>query len=342
MKIYKISRMKEKTPQIKILLAIIDELPPFAGDFLMTRAKERTLGTRINYARNFRTFLNYLIDVYPQCAQKKTKDIDYEDLGRVNALEIDTFLSIYAEDHKESAVSNMKTAISAFYKYACDTLNVLKVNPINGSAKIKVPKKDYVIYLSAEEQEKLLNTLKFGTGLTKKQLVFHAHTAKRDTALIFLFLDTGLRVSELCSLCIKDLDLSDHSLIVMRKRHKMSTIYYSDEATEYISEYIEERKTLKPEFSKAEHPLFLSLQNEAISVREVQSLVEKYVRAALPEKMQKISPHKLRSSFAMSFYRVTKDILTLQERMGHESLTTTNIYVKALKENIKNSRNWRT
>lgn len=333
--------MKEKTPEIKVLFSLMEELPPFAGDFLMTRAKERTLGTRIAYSRDFLVFLQYLIDVDELCHGKKTKDITFEDLKRVTPLEIDTFLSIYAEDHKESATSRVKTSICAFYKYACDTLQKIDKNPVNGAGKIKIPKKDYVIYLNYEEQEKLLNTLKYGTGLSKKQLIYHTHTHLRDTALIFLFLDTGLRVSEICSLEIRDVDFSDNSLIVRRKRGKMSKIYFSDEATKYLLEYLEERKSKTAEFSRPESPLFLSLQNTALSVREVQSLVPKYVKAALPEKMQNISPHKLRSSFAMGFYAATHDILALQERMGHESLTTTNIYVKAAKEHIRDSRNWR-
>jgi len=83
------------------------------------------------------------------------------------------------------------------------------------------------------------------------------------------------------------------------------------------------------------------LKGTPVCVREIEKLTAKYVKAALPEKTG-ISPHKLRSSFAMEFYGETGDILTLQERMGHESLNTTNIYAKASKENIRSSRNWRS
>ncbi len=333
--------MKEKTPPVKILLQLIDKLPPFAGDFLMTRNKERTLGTRIAYARDFLVFLQYLIDVDPLCKKKSPKEIDFSDLSRVTPVEIDTFLSIYAEDHKESATSRSKTAISAFYKYACDTLQLIDKNPVSGSQKIKIPKKDYVIYLNRTEQEKLLHTIETGEGLSKHQQVYHRYTILRDKAIIFLFLDTGLRVSELCSLTIQDLDLSEHSLIVRRKRNKISKVYFSDESGQYLSDYLEERRARKPLVSAPEDALFLSIRDKAISVREIQTLVPKYVKLALPEKAQNISPHKLRSSFAMGFYSSTHDILTLQERMGHESLTTTQIYVRAAKEEVKNSRNWR-
>ena len=333
--------MREKTPPIRILMNLLGELPDFAGGILMNRNKERTLGTRINYARNFKVFLQYLTDVYPECRGKKTKDISYEDLKRVTPMEIDTFLNIYSEDHKESATANMKTAVSVMYKYLCDTMQVLDKNPVSGAEKIKIPEKNYVIYLNKEEQEKLLSTIRLGAGLTKKQMVYHKYTEKRDLAIIFLFLDTGLRVSELCSLCIQDIDLSGHYLIVRRKRGYISKVFFSDEATEYLTDYLEERKVTKAGYSRPEDPLFLSLQNEAISVREVQTLVQKYVRAALPEKTQKVSCHKLRSSFAMGFFEATRDVLLLKERMNHVSLTTTQKYVTALQEDVQRTRNWR-
>ncbi len=337
----KIAFMNAKKSQINILLELTDELPSFAGDYLMTRTGERTLGTRINYARNFKVFLQYLIDVHPEYSKKKTKDIGISELKEVSPVEIDTFLTIYAEDHKESATANVKTAISVMYKYLCDTLQVIEKNPVSGAQKIRIPEKNYVIYLNEEEQEKLLNTIRYGTGLSKKQLTYHKYNEKRDLAIVFLFLDTGLRVSELCSLCIQDTDLEGHYLIVKRKRGYISKVFFSDEATEYISDYLKERQTLKPMVSRPEDPLFLSLRNESISVREVQTLVQKYVSTALPDKNQKISCHKLRSSFAMSFYQSTMDVLLLKERMNHKSLTTTQKYVTALQEDVKKTRNWR-
>ena len=159
---------------------------------------------------------------------------------------------------------------------------------------------------------------------------------------IFLFLDTGLRVSELASINVKDLSLDDYSVVVQRKgRNKIQMIYYSDESAEYITDYLNERKARRLIYH-GDDPLFISNRGTRISVREIQLMLKKYVAAALPEKAQSISPHKLRSSFAMEFYRSTdKDILTLQKRMGHKSIMTTNIYAKAAEAEDKDMRNWR-
>ncbi|MBR3518004.1 MAG: tyrosine-type recombinase/integrase [Lachnospiraceae bacterium] len=331
--------MKEKRTNEEILIGLCRQLPEFAVDFLLTRDQERTSSTRVGYARDFLVFLEYLCGEFPE--EIETKDITPEHMDQVTPQDIDIFLTKYAKTHKPRVVSHMKTSISAFYTYLCYTMRQVEKNPCEGAQKIRIPQKDYVIYLTEEEQEKLLATIEGGVGLTEKQQVYHKFLKKRDIAIIFLFLDTGLRVSELCSLRIRNLDIRSHSLNVVRKRGKESQIFYSDKAGEYIMEYLQERKACRPHTYTPDSPLFLTLQNTPISLREVQSMVPKYVQAALPEKMQKISPHKLRSTFAMSFYAATHDILTLQARMGHESLTTTNIYVKAAKENIRNSRNWR-
>ena len=218
----------------------------------------------------------------------------------------------------------------------------LTYNPVSGSTKIRLPEKDFVVYLTMEEQEKLLNTVRSGYGLTDGQLKYHEHLKKRDLAIIFLFLDTGLRVSELASINVKDFSMDDYTVVVQRKgRNKIQMIYFSDESAEYLTDYLNERKA-RGDLFHGDDPFFVTLEGNRLSVREIQSMLKKYVSAALPEKTHSISPHKLRSSFAMEFYRSSdKDILTLQKRMGHKSILTTNIYAKAAEAEVKDSRNWR-
>lgn len=320
--------------QSSILLELVSELPGFAGDFLIGRAGERAISTRIGYARDFKAFLEY------QFKEKIPTEVTFLDLGTVTPVDIDKYLVVYMSSHSESATARAKVSISTFYKYIVDTLKALPFNPVAGSGKIRIPKKDFVIYLNLDEQMALLNTIRYGSGLTDGQLKYHGKLKSRDLAMMFLFLDTGLRVSELAGLTIGDVDLEECSAIVTRKRNKISKIFFSDEACGYIKDYLEERATFSPISSELTDPLFTTLKGDAVSVREIEKLVPKYVQAALPGKVG-ISPHKLRSSFAMEFYGETRDILTLQERMGHESLNTTNIYAKAAKENAKATRNWR-
>jgi len=89
-------------------------------------------------------------------------------------------------------------------------------------------------------------------------------------------------------------------------------------------------------------PLFVTLKQERLSIRAIQAMLEKYMNACLPEKADMISVHKLRSSFAMTYYRASNgDILSLQQRLGHKSISTTNVYAKASQLEMQRNRNWR-
>ncbi len=335
--------MQDKQSDSQKFLKLTEKLPDCCHGYLMTGLSENTLTTKIAYARDIKFFLEFAVNYYPYFADKSIKDISFEDLGQINAEDINVYLQVLKDQGLgEKTRSRRKAAISAMFNYMMNSQRKLTFNPVAGSTKIKLPEKDFVIYLTMEEQEKLLDTIRTGFGLTKAQASRHNAVKTRDLAIIFLFLDTGLRVSELASINVKDLSLDDYSVVVQRKgRNKIQMIYYSDESAEYITDYLNERKARKLIYH-GDDPLFISNRGTRISVREIQMMLKKYVAAALPEKAQKISPHKLRSSFAMEFYRSTdKDILTLQKRMGHKSIMTTNIYAKAAEAEDKDMRNWR-
>ena len=100
---------------------------------------------------------------------------------------------------------------------------------------------------------------------------------------------------------------------------------------------VDERKDKEQITSKT--PLFVTQSGARITVRSIERLVKKYASAAVPGKGQKISPHKLRSSFAMGFYEEEKDILALQRKMGHKSIVATNYYAKATDQKMQETRN---
>ena len=164
--------------------------------------------------------------------------------------------------------------------------------------------------------------------------------------MVFLLLDTGLRASELQGADNKDVDLSECSIIVTRKGGSINKVYFSDEAAEYLKDYMQEKERNLPLYNRPGDPLIISEKGTRLTVRQYENIVPKYVNAALPERYGTINCHKLRSSFAMEFYmRDPKygghDILALQNRMNHKRLETTNIYAKAANNVSKETRNWR-
>ena len=119
---------------------------------------------------------------------------------------------------------------------------------------------------------------------------------------------------------IMDSSMNQNYVYMLRKGKKQhskkpSKVFFSEESKEYITEYLEERAG-KGEKLKDSSPLFITGEGNRLSVRGIQDMVKKYVKAALGR--SDISVHKLRSSFAMEFYKSEKNLLVLQERMGHK------------------------
>ncbi|MBR3040731.1 MAG: tyrosine-type recombinase/integrase [Lachnospiraceae bacterium] len=335
--------MKDKVMDSQKYIELLNTLPECTHSYLMTGLSENTLTTKIAYARDIKYFLEFATNYYPYFSDKSIKDITMDDLEKITAEDINVYLFTMKDlGLGEKTRARKKSAISAMFHYMINAQRKLTYNPVSGSTKIRLPEKDFVIYLTMDEQSRLLNTIRTGAGLSKGQLVYHDRYKNRDLAVIFLFLDTGLRVSELSSINVKDFSFDDYTVVVQRKgRNKIQMIYYSDESCEYLRDYLSERKG-RGDIFHGDDPFFVTLEGNRLSVREIQQMLKKYVAAALPEKSASISPHKLRSSFAMEFYRNSnKDILTLQKRMGHKSILTTNIYAKAAEAEIKESRNWR-
>ena len=335
--------MREKQGDAQKFISLTNKLPECCQGYLMTGLSENTLTTKIAYARDILYFIEFSINNYPYYSDKEVKEITFEDLEKITAEDINAYLlTMKDQGLGEKARARKKSAISAMFNYMINAQRKLNYNPVAGSTRIRLPEKDFVVYLTMKEQATLLNTVRSGYGLTKGQLAYHKRYEKRDTAIVFLFLDTGLRVSELSSINVKDLSLDEYAVIVSRKgRNKIQKIYFSDQSAEYLSDYLNERKC-RGDIFHGDEPLFVTLEGNRLSVREIQSMIKKYVAAALPDKMHSISPHRLRASFAMEFYRNSnKDILTLQKRMGHKSILATNIYAKAIEAEEKETRNWR-
>ncbi len=338
--------MKEKLDNSVKLFNLLENLPEFCSNILMDRKKERVLNTRLGYARDLTIFFEFLHDAHPHFCEMSIKDVRPGDMSAVKAEDLDKFIEIYGERHSERTAARMKSSISAMYSYLVNTMQAVQFNPALGAQKIKIPEKNFVEYLTPSEQERLIETIKYGTGLSNREKKWHGRYVKRDLAMIFLFLDTGLRVSELQGIDNKDFDLAECSVIVQRKGGSINKVYFSDEAAGYVKDYMDEKKITKPLFCASSDPFVITETGERLSVRQIQNIVPKYVLAAIPEKAGTISPHKLRSSFAMTFYQRDPkygghDLLALQQRMNHKAITSTNVYAKAADNVSKETRNWR-
>lgn len=193
-----------------------------------------------------------------------------------------------------------------------------------------------IIRLEADEVANLLDLVENcdTDAMSNTQKAHIAHAQKRDLALISLLLGTGMRVSECVGIDIDDIDFRNSSVKVTRKGGNESTLYFNDEVEESLLDYITQREHQKNK-SEQEKALFLSNRGTRITIRAVQNIVKKYARIISPSK--KISPHKLRSTYATSLYKETGDIYLVADALGHADINTTKKHYAAMEESRRRS-----
>lgn len=269
----------------------------------------------LEYASDLRTFFRYLAKEKDLCP-KDTPDneIDLSPIGlnfiqSVNLTDAYQFL-IYCKNvrkNNESTRARRVIAIRRFYAYLSDNLGLLENNPMKTLDTPKT-KKSLPKYLTLEEAEKLLS-------------VIDGKFKERDYAIITLFLNCGMRLSELVSIDYSDIK-SDGSLVITGKGNKERKIYLNQACVNAVANYMR----VRPNDGVRDKALFLSSRNQRISPKTVQHLVNQYLeKAGLGGRG--LSVHKLRHTAATLMYQHGNvDLLLLKEILGHENLGTTEIY----------------
>ena len=325
---------------VKRINEIVKTLPYYVEDFFVGVELRTSPLTRLNYAYDLRVFFDFLTKKVFR--DKKIDEIELSDLDNLEASDFEYFLSYLSHytinDNEERCTETGKarklSTLRAFYKYFFNR-NKLKANTPTKVTMPKIHEKEIIRLESNDKVDEIgdmLYVTKSGYGLTKKQLSFHEQTKTRDTAIITLFLGTGIRISELVGLNLEDFDFNTKSFIVTRKGGNRAVLYYNDEVSSALFAYYNERKDNKM-VKKDENAFFLSLQNRRISTRTVQELVKKYAKIISP--LKKITPHKLRSTFGTNLYRQTGDIYVVADCLGHKDVNTTKKHYAAITEDIR-------
>ena len=276
------------------------------------------------YLLDLRTFVKYII------AQRSNISLDSEDFDNISisVADIEFFKSIKTSEIYEfllytstvrqnmgAAKARKLSAIKAIYKYIIVKKGIQFDNPV---ANIESPKskKSLPKFLSLEESMSLLDAIRNDTT-SKSRL--------RDYTIVLLFLNCGMRVSELVGINIPDIDRELRSMRVVGKGNKERIIYLNAACRSALSEYLLWR-TNEQNIKLDEKALFLSNRAKRISVKTVQWLVYKYLDEAGLESKH-YSVHKLRHTAATLMYQSGEvDVRVLKDILGHEQLNTTQIY----------------
>ena len=256
--------------------------------------------------------------------------IDYDFYESLTPLDIYQYLH-YLNDVREDGVASRSRKLSAvrsFYK--CMTLKLRKYenNPTVG---IENPKKKPSLpkHLTFDESVALLETVRDDVSNPHRE---------RDYAILVLFLNCGMRLSELAGISLGDIDNEMRSLRVIGKGNKERIVYLNDACRQALASYLPKRGEMLKEGSR-ENALFLSRLGNRISIKTVQYLVKKHLaEAGLGNR--DFSTHKLRHTAATLMYQTGEvDIRVLKEILGHEQLNTTQIYTHVSNQGMEQAIN---
>ena len=254
-----------------------------------------------------------------------------EDLKKITLEDIHSYISYLAMEKRCKATTRARkiSTIRIFFKYLSQKANILDINPAQNLETPKLEKR-MPKYLSLDESKKLLDVSEHEDN----------RNAKRDFAITTLFLNCGLRLSELVGININDIDFDECKMTVIGKGNKERTIYLNKACMIAINDYLAARPSknlIKHDSKNSEKALFISEQKKRISNRTVQAIISKELQVAGLSSKQ-LSVHKLRHTAATLMYQYGNvDIRALQELLGHQSISTTEIYTHVSNEQVRNA-----
>ncbi|MGN0964299.1 MAG: tyrosine recombinase XerC [Dysosmobacter sp.] len=312
------------------------EAPPILRDFLAYHEtiqghSKRTVDEYFLDLRNFFRYLKQSRD--PSLRNKELDeldimDVDLEFVKNVTLTDIYEYMAYLSRDrvqHQNSqnsgyglnAASRARkiATIRSFYKYLTVKAHLLTENPVKDMDSPKL-KKTLPKYLTLDQSVQLLDSV-------------HGKNQERDYCILVLFLNCGLRISELVGLNISD--IQGEALHILGKGNKMRVVFLNDACQTALEEYLAVRR---PITGQDEDALFLSLQNERMSRSAVHAMVKKRLSEAGIDASQ-YSSHKLRHTAATLMLRNGVDVRAVQEVLGHEHLNTTEIYTHIDNEDLR-------
>lgn len=294
------------------------ECSPLLYDFLMyhVNIKNHSPKTVQEYFFDLRLFFRYLIwtrDETQDFESISIKDVDQKFVEGITKTDIYGYLSWLGTERSggESPASRMRRLMSirSFYHYLVVTRELL---PVNIAERIDAPKlkKTLPKFLSETDAKKLLDAA-------------DGKYASRDRAIMMVMMGCGLRVSEVVSLNMDSIQ-EDGGLRVIGKGNKERMVYMPDFTVDCLNDYLKDRQTLRVREGH-EKAVFISNIGTRLNVRAIQKMMDRtLLKAGLD--VERYSPHKLRHTAATEMVRNGIDVRVVQEVLGHEHLSTTQIY----------------
>jgi integrase/recombinase XerC len=271
-----------------------------------------------NYASDLEQFLDHLAPADPKSGARRSPE-----LKNVDHLTIREWLAeLHSTGKKKASIARKVAALRTFFQFLVRE-GLLESNP---AKLVSTPRQEKKLpkHLSIEEAIKFIETPDTNTDL-----------GKRDRAMLELMYATGVRVAELTTLNLADIDFRNQLIRVTGKRRKQRIVPFGDPAAIAIRDYLKVRDKFllnAPISARDDDALFLNYQGTRITTRSVGRMVEKYIKICAG--VHRISPHALRHSFATHLLDSGADLRDIQELLGHARLSTTQVYTHVSMEKL--------
>ncbi|MDM0474362.1 tyrosine recombinase XerC [Clostridium perfringens] len=296
----------------------------------LENVKGKSINTIKGYSVDLGLFFKFL-KVYKGLENnielEKIEEVEISDLGDnfikdISLSDIYAFLAFLEKVRNNSAYARARkvATLKSFFKFLNSKIKLIDENP---TVELESPKinKRHPVYLTLDQSITVLNSM------DKENKNYY-----RDYCILTLFLNCGMRLSELCNIEIEK--IKGDTLTIIGKGNKERTVYLNEASIAAIENYLKNRKDLKAT-EEAKKYLFLSSKYRPINKRSVEILVKKHIENA-GFKDQKYTPHKLRHTAATLMYKYGNvDIRSLQNILGHENISTTQIYTHVDDETLR-------
>ena len=312
--------------------SIKDEMPPIVQEYAMYLRNIRGLSAKTveDYCTDLRTFFRFmkvhrdLVPLGTDFQEIRVQDINLDFIRTIKTYDIFEYMNFIADDRRVSSSSRQRhsTSLKSFFKYLTIHEKLLEENPTEN---LTPPKKKKALphFLSLEQSIELLNAVE-------------GPDAERDRCILTLFLNCGMRLSELVGINLSDVRHNNSTIRILGKGNKERIVYLNQACLDSISAYL----AVRPKEGVIDkNALFLSKRRTRISPKTVQHIVKKYL-----EKIGLGGPgysvHKLRHTAATLMYRYGEvDIRVLQDILGHANLGTTQIYTHTSSQQMESAIN---
>ena len=273
----------------------------------------------LKYQRNYSDFTcnNYKKDLNEYNSFILSNKINYKNMDYNDAKEYVIYLN--KKNDAKSTISRKLSSLRTFYKYLVLN-NKVESNPF---LLVSSPKKEKRIpkFINYNNMEEILNVPNIKTK-----------EGQRERVILEVLYASGVRVSELVNIKLKDIDFSNKNILIFGKGSKERLVSFGDYALEYINLYLKEGRNLLLDGVKSDY-LIVGKKSEKLTTRRVEQIIDDIIKRTSIK--LNITPHMFRHTFATHLLDNGCDLLVVQELLGHASLSSTEIYTHVSNEHLR-------